>query len=40
MPQGGSVTLEIASPLYFSCKYGYKWKITAGLAAATRGLIL
>jgi thiamine transporter len=31
MPQGGSVTLEMAPILYFSYKYGFKWGATAGL---------
>jgi thiamine transporter len=30
LPQGGSVTLEMAPLLYFSYKYGYKWGIPAG----------
>jgi thiamine transporter len=35
MPQGGSVTLEMAPLLYFSYKYRYKWGITAGLVSGT-----
>jgi thiamine transporter len=30
MPQGGSVTMEMAPILYFSYKYGYKWGVPAG----------
>ncbi|MDR2780334.1 MAG: energy-coupled thiamine transporter ThiT [Synergistaceae bacterium] len=30
LPQGGSVTLEMAPLLYFSYKYGYKWGVPAG----------
>jgi thiamine transporter len=33
MPQGGSITLEMAPLLYFSYKYRYKWGITAGFVA-------
>ena len=33
MPQGGSITLEMAPLLYFSYKYRYKWGITAGLVS-------
>jgi thiamine transporter len=33
MPQGGSITLEMAPLLYFSYKYRYKWGVTAGMAA-------
>jgi thiamine transporter len=31
MPQGGSVTLEMAPLLYFSYKYGWRWGIAAGV---------
>lgn len=30
MPQGGSVTLEMAPLLFFAYKYGFKWGIGAG----------
>ena len=30
MPQGGSVTLEMAPLLYFSYKHGFKWGVAAG----------
>ena len=30
MPQGGSVTLEMAPLFYFAYRYGFKWGLTAG----------
>ncbi|MDR1965189.1 MAG: energy-coupled thiamine transporter ThiT [Synergistaceae bacterium] len=36
MPQGGSITLEMAPLLYFSYKYGCKW---GALAGAISGLL-
>ena len=30
MPQGGSITLEMAPLLYYSYKYGFRWGVTAG----------
>jgi thiamine transporter len=36
MPQGGSITLEMAPLLYYSYKYGSKWGVLAG---AVSGII-
>ncbi|MDR0649703.1 MAG: energy-coupled thiamine transporter ThiT [Synergistaceae bacterium] len=35
MPQGGSITLEMAPLLYFSYKRGFKWGTAAGLMSGT-----
>ncbi|MDR1508959.1 MAG: energy-coupled thiamine transporter ThiT [Synergistaceae bacterium] len=40
MPQGGSVTLEMAPLLYFSYKYGYKWGIPAGAMSGLLQMLL
>lgn len=39
MPQGGSITLEMAPLIYFSYKYGLKWGIGAGLMSGVLQLL-
>ncbi|MDR1137331.1 MAG: energy-coupled thiamine transporter ThiT [Synergistaceae bacterium] len=40
MPQGGSITLEMAPLLYFSYKYGYKWGVPTGALSGLLQMLL
>jgi thiamine transporter len=40
MPQGGSVTLEMAPILYFSYKHGCRWGVTAGVLSGIFQIIM
>jgi thiamine transporter len=39
MPQGGSVTLEMAPLLYFSYKRGFKWGVASGVMSGVLMMI-